>query len=314
MQKNLKQAAVVLTAVVAVLAASVVAAPSRGATGGNDSVFIYDRQSGTAVVGTMSAGTFTHVQTLNVGRGWTAAAASSDSLMLYKGGINSLIESGHFRNGVYVPVERRYGQARSFSHLTASCDSYLLYRSDGVYEAGTLSNGIATMTSTGSGVAPRSRLASSSCDTVRFVRLTNGDANHQGAVNELGILQGGTLTMTGTFEEQNASDEEKPAYTHLASTSEQQLVYAALDPQGYGFGVWNGAVGGGLGVDEGFAGGSFQGFSTHWDIVSGTADTLIFYDQASGQTATATLDMDGTFTQHNVYGWSAGWDLIAGGK
>lgn len=313
---TIRRAAAVLSMVAAVAAATVTMSPTRASTGGNDSVFIYDT-GGTAVIGTMTAGQFDHVQTLDVGAGWTHAAASSDSLMLYNRN-SGLIETGHLSGGIYSRATRRV-TGKGYTHLTASCNSYLLYKNwTGQREIGRLEDGVSTRVTSGSGFSTGWDLISASCDTIRFVKHTNGDPSRHGAINVLGVLWDGGFAQTMSYEDAEHSDATKPVFTGLAMTHDQQVIYTPNHPyyNAGGYARWNGAVHGSFGFDDepAFEGGSRNGLSDHWDLVSGTADTVIFYDATSGQTATATLDRDGTFTQQNVYGWSAGWDIIAGGK
>lgn len=284
-------AAALVVAVVATVLQVLGVSPVRA--GQDRTVFIYDN-GGLAVFGSLRDGEFIQLQTLNVGAGWTHAAASRDTLVLYNKN-TGYAKTGMVGGGMYWgDVKTRYVGA-GWTHLTASCDSFMLYqRSSGYRMEGRLQNGYLTETYYGPGFSAGWDLIDASCDTIHFRSGT--DSGWTAA----GRLVGGSFAQTASSGHGGSR-----TITHMTHTATSFLQLAAPE----GFGNWGPAVNGSSATAYGAA----WDFSRTWDIIAGTENTVLFYDKESGLAATSILTGP-NYAFSRTYGFSSGWDLIAGAK
>lgn len=251
----------------------------------NYSIFFY--QPGLAVTGTLKNGLFTQKKTFSTS-GWTDAAASRDTLLLYNTNTGKL-KTGTFRGGLFTQKAVKT-IAKGWTTVAASCDTVLFYkRSTGAAFTATLKGG-AMGTRTNYGFSPGWDLIDASCNTVTF--LANGSTSATG-VN--GWLKGGTFTQTGGFA--------VAPYTNLAHTDTSYLLYSSVSLSG----IW-GPSGGGT---EGLSG-SATGFST-WNLLAGTADSVLYYN-SNGTEARATLNNGVYSLVGGGADFSSGWTIIVGGR
>jgi hypothetical protein len=284
-------AAVVAIAVAATVMQTVGAARARA--GQDRTVFIYDN-SGLAVFGSLRDGEFIQLQTVNVGSGWTHAASSRDTLVMYNAN-TGYAKTGLVGGGMYWgDVKTRYVGA-GWTHLTASCDSFLLYqRSSGYRMEGRLQNGYLTETYYGPGFSQGWDLIDASCDTIHF--RSGGESGWTAA----GRLVGGSFTQTDSSGHGGSR-----TITHMTHTADSFVQLAKYER----FGNWGLASNG----SSATAYGASYDDASRWEILAGTENTMIFYDKDSGLAATALLT-GGHYAFSRTYGFSSGWDLIAGAK
>ena len=290
--KRARRIAAVLVVAVAATLVQVVGL-DRARAGQDRTLFIYDN-SGLAVFGSLRDGQFIQLQTVNVGTGWTHAASSRDTLMLYNKNTGA-VKTGLVGGGMYWGDVQNTNLGAGWTHLTASCDSFLLYhRPSGYRETGLLQNGYATPKVYGSGFSTGWDLIDASCDTIHFRKgASEGMTAH-------GRLVGGYFSQHGySYFGGNRT------ITHMTHTATSWLQLAKYD----GFGNWGPATGG----SDAIAYGAAFDFSTAWDILAGTENTVIFYDKESGAAATSIVS-GASYTFANSYGFSPGWDLMAGAK
>ncbi len=251
----------------------------------NYSIFFF--QPGLAVTGTLKNGVFTQKKTFSTS-GWTAAAASRDTLLLYNAHTGKL-KTGIFRGGVFTQKSART-MTKGWTTVTASCDTVLFYkRSTGAAFTATLKGGVMG-TRTNYGFSAGWDLIDASCNTAAL--LANGTTSATG-VN--GWLKGGKFTQTGGFA--------VAPYTNLAHTDTSYLLYSSVSLSG----IW-GPSGGGM---EGLSG-SASGFST-WNLVAGTADSVLFYN-SDGTEARVTLKNGVYVNIGSGADFSSGWRIIVGGR
>ena len=260
---------------------------------GNSSIFFYN--GSTAVTGTLHNGDFVQRSTFSLGA-FTHAAASRDSLLLYNANTGAA-QSGSLVNGLYVS-RANFTLEPGFTNLTASCDSYLLYRRGGYGVTGTLTGGRAIHRNTYTTFRGDWQRITSSCDTVLFWVDTAAVGPTGTSVRAWGTLVGGTFSQTGSqvFEGRNEA-------TNSAATADSMLLYQRTN----GVGAWF-RVGGGQ-----FSSSSATSGFAQWDMLAGTSDTVLFYNRATGAGAASTV-VGGTYSYKRSYSFSAGWTIIAGGK
>jgi hypothetical protein len=290
--KRARRIAAILIVAVAATVVQVVGL-DRARAGQDRTLFIYDN-GGLAVFGSLRDGQFIQLQTVDIGSGWTHAAASRDTLMLYNKN-TGYAKTGLVGGGMYWgDVKTRYVGA-GWTHLTASCDSFMLYqRSSGYYMQGRLQSGYATETYYGPGFSTGWDLIDASCDTIHFRKgATEGVTAH-------GRLVGGYFSQHGSSYFGGSR-----VITHMTHTTTSFLQLAKYES----FGNWGPATNG---TDATAYGAAFD-FSTSWDILAGTENTVIFYDKDSGLAATSYLS-GSQYAFSRTYGFSAGWDLMAGAK
>jgi len=251
----------------------------------NYSIFFF--RPGQTVTGTLHNGLFAQKKSFSTS-GWTAAAASRDTLALYNSKTGKL-KTGTFLNGVFTQKSVKTIDT-GWTTAAASCDTVLFYkRPSGAAFTATLKGGVMGKR-TNYGFSPGWDLIDASCNTATF--LANGSSSATG-VN--GHLKGGKFTQTGGFA--------VAPYTNLTHTDNSYLLYSSKNLNG----IW-GPSGGGT---EGLSG-SASDFST-WDLVAGTADSVLFY-RSNGTEARATLKNGVYALVGSGADFSSGWTIIVGGR
>jgi len=263
------------------------ASPANAATlTPNYSILIY--KPGLAVTGTLKNGIFTqrHSFTAN---GWTAAAVSRDTLLLYNANTGKL-KTGLFRGGTFTSKDVRTIR-KGWTTVAASCDTVLFYNgSSGAAFTAPLKGGFMG-TQTRYGFSSGWTFIDASCNTVTFLLV--GSSTSAG-VN--GLLKGGRFTQSpGSFG--------VATYTNLAHTDTSYFLYSSVR----GDAIW-GPSGHGT---EGLTGGS-TGFS-EWNIVAGSPDSLLFY-MSNGIEDRATLKRGDYASVGGGADFSSGWTIIVGGR
>jgi len=248
-----------------------------------------------AVTGTLKAGQFVQKHTITFNKHWDLAAASRTSLLLYNY-TTGAAQAGTFLNGTYVKLHT-YTLPTGYLDITASCDSLLMYRpSDGKAITATLVNGVlgTRHKSTISNIYDYDK-AAASCDTYMLVM-------HDPLESAItyGKLKAGSQTAMGDRVTSELDD------SLVAMTDSSYLVYSEDGP---GFSAQTGTAKNGQTISTS----TVPGFS-EFDTVAGTADTVLFYNSATGLEARATL-VNG---QYGYVGggsdFSSGWSVIVGAK
>ncbi|MCF3184011.1 hypothetical protein IPZ70_29300 [Streptomyces polychromogenes] len=266
--------------------------------GGNASIFFYRTGSGDAVTGTLDAGQWESHGEFHLPLGYTHAAASHDSLLLYNK-ITGAGEVGTFTNGEYTRT-RTYGDfPKGWTQVEASGDSVLFYNAQtGRAVSGTLQNGKYQQVRTYDGFKKGWVAMASSCDTLT-AEARPGSASFSWDASEYGTLEGGVYGHRSSLfmgEEEHLGQ--------LTATRDSVLSWAKAD--------------GKLALRAATAtnGWIFDfdpvGTTGLWEKVGRTADSLIFYK--SDGTASASTLVDGHYKSVGpLDDISPGWTLIEGG-
>jgi hypothetical protein len=245
-----------VTLLAAMLAIGAVA-PASAALTPNTSIIEY--RPGKAFFGTLSSGAYTATGTLST-TGWTDIAVSRDTLLLFRKSDGKL-QTALFRDGDFA-TKGSHTIRGGFTHVAASCDTALFYRPDtGAAMTARVSSGRIRLRSKRTFKMGRGfKLIEASCDTAILVKKGNGEGT---VVAKTGTLKEGAFTKVP-----NTQVFATP--TRIAATSDSFLWLDAPD----GTGFWGTAVNGTLTPVAGAS-----DFSTIWDIVAGSPDTLYFYDR-----------------------------------
>jgi hypothetical protein len=258
-----------MSAVVAVIALCLSAAPAAmasplaaSALSPSGSLLIY--LPGRAITATLKNGVYTQRSSF-VTRGWTAAAASRDSLAFYNR-ITGKLWIGTFRGGIFHAVETR-NVAKGFTRVVASCDTILLYKG---------STGLAvTATLTGGHLGARR-------STIVSAALTQLVASCDSTHGERGDPVIVERTLVGGRTEEGRTYFGGPLAAVVVATSDSFLT---LDTTaGNAHGIWARLIHGTKAAPIGEA----DGFGA-WDMMGGSADSILFYHRADGVTAISTL-------------------------
>jgi hypothetical protein len=307
-----------VVAVVVLVGLVLVAGPYRGARAAvpNKSLLFFRYNDGLVASGVLSGGTWTQRQTffMDKSRNFTHVAVSRDSVMFYSN-ITGEVESGYLKDGYYTPILRN-NLGAGYDILTASCDSYLLYRMETGHvsaraQTGYLYGGFAVANRYYDNPYPRWGSISASCDTVVFYSATTENRYGYGYESSGWLVDGQyveKMPVTGGYwtSSTNASVLPPP----LASTADSYFVYFGYDCDSScgnykgAWGVENGGSVGQTGLTNTFGG---------WQFFAGTADSIIGYSYKRGTAMTATL-VNGQYRYVRQYQFWPGWTAVAGGK
>ncbi|MFF4370257.1 hypothetical protein [Streptomyces sp. NPDC001594] len=295
---------------VATLAAAVVAVLSAGpatpasasvscfGSGGNASILFYRVDSGSAVTGTLSGGDWESNGEFHLPRGYTHAAASHDSLLLYNK-ITGAAEVGTFSYGEYARTRTYADFPKGWTQVEASGDSVIFYNAPtGRAVTGTLRDGKYQQVHTYDNFNKGWVAMAVSCDTL-LAEARPGSATFSWDGSEYGKLEGGAYSHTSSL----FLGEEKHL-GQLTATRDSVLSWAKAEGKlalraGEAANGWISQFGG-------------VGTVPLWEKVGRTADSLIFYN-SDGTASTATL-VDGDYKNVGpLDGISPGWTLIEGG-
>jgi hypothetical protein len=261
---------------------AMVAAPVQATLSPNTSLFLY--RPGHAITATLSGGVYTRKRSF-LTTGWTAAAASRDTLALYNANTGKL-KLGTFRNGIFTPT-RTTTTAKGYTAMTASCDTIMFYKSStGRAVTATLTGGhMGTKTAYGLGTGYQ--MMAASCDSVWMQAVV--------AAAEMGKLAGGSYSQTyvGTGSRLVAATDDSMLSLYSLSTTH---------------GEWSTFFGGHANCPCGDA----HGFGP-WDMIAGTSDSVLFYT-SDGTAARATLANAAYSYVGPGPNLAAGMTIIAGGK
>jgi len=269
--------------------------PATAAAAKNYSIFL--GMPGTMVFGTLDNGVFKQKSSVPTSKAWDLAAVSRTTLLLYNK-TTGATQTGTFTNGVYTK-KHTYTLTTGFDLATASCDTVMLYRrTDGKTVTATLTGGAlgkrhSTILDSG---LPLQNLTAS-CDTYIGAYQKADDLTQLYA----GTLTGGHQSPIDSLAEGNQR------LSLLVATSSSFLVYGP-DGSGGGSASYGTLKRGSITVT-----GHLGGFSA-WDKIAGTADSVLFYRSASGLEARVTLKQGVYANKGSGADFSAGWQVIAGGK
>ncbi|CAM5415540.1 hypothetical protein SLAVM298S_01448 [Streptomyces lavendulae subsp. lavendulae] len=288
------------TSAVAVLLAGPVTPASASAscfgTSGNTSILFYRTGSGSAVTGTLSAGHWESNGEFHLPRGYTHAAASHDSLLLYNK-ITGAGEVGTFTDGEYARTRTFGNFPTGWTQVEASGDSVLFYNGQtGHGITGTLRNGKYQQVRAYDDFKKGWVTMAGSCDTLTAAARP-GAATFSWDKSEYGTLEGGVYGRRGSLVGEDHLGQ-------LTATRDSVLSWAK--------------AGGKLDLRAGTATDGwvfhFRGVGTSdlWEKVGRTSDSLLFYK--SDGTASASKLVDGDYKSVGpLDDISPGWTLIEGG-
>jgi hypothetical protein len=254
----------------------------------NDSILFY--QAGRVMTGVLADGLLTHKHWYETAHAWTAVAVSRDTAMFYDSSSGD-IKTGVLRNGRFETKSRRT-IAAGYTDLAASCDTVILYdAATGAAATGRLVHGSLGSLTAYSFAAGWQRI-DASCDTVRLEKSTDATTDKI----RVGRLEGGAYHSTMTVT--------KRATYRLAHTKQGYLTLSR------GGDVWWGTSRNGQEARTGH-----RTDAAAWNIVAGTASTVLFYD-TDGYAQVATLK-NGTYRFLGVNSGPrvrSGWSIIEGGR
>jgi hypothetical protein len=285
----------------------------------NNTLLLY-KDSGAAVVGTMTAGRWQQTAVITLPAGYSHAAASRDSLLLYNRG-SGTGETGRFRDGQYARVKTYDDFGPGWHEVEASADSVLFYnKQKGHGVTGTLTNGkYERMQSSADFKVGWESIASSS-DTMFFTDswwkvpdeimagelsygfLKEGFYTHVGGVQ----LKDGVVFPGGRYDQFQGHG----GFGPMLGTKDSLFARTNLDPVEHTFLFTVArATGGSVGALQDV------GTAENWQKVGRTSDSLFFYkyDDVSTMAFAATLT-EGEYTNIGpVAGIGRGYSLIEGG-
>ncbi|MEV7525726.1 hypothetical protein [Streptomyces sp. NPDC091371] len=263
----------------------------------NSSIFFYKKGSGDAGTGTLKAGRWRYVSNFDLPSGYTHAAASRDSLLLYNAATGEG-ESGTFIGGEYSRVQTYDNFSTGWTHVEAAGDSVLFYNSgNGHGGTGTLVDGEYQHVRDYDNFSTGWASIAASCDTAVTTTARKGSAQSPKSNLGYGTLDGGVFTNVGN------RDGEVYLGT-LVATRDSVLAMAKTGAQ----------LQYRLTTAEDGSVGSFRktGTSGVWDLVGRTSDSLFFY-KYDGTAWTSKLSGGSYANVGPLNGVSSGWSIIEGG-
>ncbi|MFD0379555.1 hypothetical protein [Streptomyces sp. NPDC127112] len=272
------------------------ASESCPGTGGNTSIFFYQAGTGAAAAGYLSAGHWQSMGEFDLPSGYTHAAASHDSLLLYNQNTGAG-EVGTFTYGGYSRTRTYNDFPKGWTQVEASGDSVLFYDAHtGHGVTGTLRKGKYRQLGVYNDLHKDWVTMASSCDTLTAAAQP-GSAAYIWDKSLHATLEYGEYEQRGNYLGEDPLGQ-------LTATRDSVLSWAKS--------------GGKLVLQAGKA---TDGWVTHlspvgtttlWEKVGRTADSLIFYN-SDGTAATSTL-VDGHYKSVGpLDDISPGWTLIEGG-
>jgi hypothetical protein len=252
----------------------------------NGSIFFF--KPGHAMTGTLKNGVF-HRQRTFATTGWTAAAATRDSLALYNKATGKL-KIGTFRGGIFTAKHTRR-LLKGYTRLGSTCDSLMLYN-------GATGRAV-TATLTGGELGARSAYSLPLSANI-VVGACKGFYiwSNNGGEFARGTLEGGLWTQS------HRDTTGGSVIDRWAMTADSSLY---IRSSAGGAGEWDQVEDNGQLV----AGGSTDTFGA-WDIVAGTGNSVLFYIR-DGIVATGVLS-GGNYTYIGSQDFSVGWTIVAGGR
>ncbi|WP_407840776.1 hypothetical protein ACE1OC_37550 [Streptomyces sp. DSM 116496] len=301
MRKSLVAALATATSATAVLLVGPVtpataASPYCNQTTPSTSILFYKAGSGEAGTGTLSAGRWQYKSAFNLPAGYTHAAASRDSLVLYNTNTGAG-EVGTFTGGRYARTQSFDNFSTGWTFVEASGDSVIFYNGNtGHGVTGTLKNGAYRQGRVYDNFSKGWGTMAASCDTlVSAARHGAGDFPWSNV--GYGTLKGGVYTDTGSIPRDDFLG-------NLTATKDSVLSWARSGG-GLEFRVSKATDGSGIAFRQ-------IGTSGIWDKVGRTSDSLFFYKN-DGTAWTSTL-VNGTYANvGSLPQVSSGWTLIEGG-
>lgn len=308
MRKSL--VAALVTAVTAVLSVgpgtpATAASEFCAQTAPNSSMLFYRELTGAAVTGTLEAGRWQQKAALTLPDGYTSAAVSRDSLLLWDA-FSGKGESGTFTEGKYTRVKAFDDDALDGWHsVTASGDSVVLHKqfSDRVV-MGSLKNGVYQQVREYGDIGKDWWLVGSSCDTMVIVESTEETAGDFRLSLTYGTLQNGVYTQVGSRDEDTYLTDLVEENGDLIATKDSVMAFSETNTD-FVSKVGTATDGKVNALRDG-------GTSTPFETVSRTADSVIFY-KFDGVARTATLSGGQFAVVGPLAGMAKGWGIIAGG-
>lgn len=301
MRKSLVAALAAVTSATALLLAGPVTPPASASsycdgTTPSTSMLFYRADNGQAGTGTLSSGHWRQKATLGLPTGYTHAAASRDSLLLYNGNTGAG-EVGTFTNGQYTRTRTSTDFSTGWTFVEASGDSVIFYNANtGHGVTGTLKGGAYRQVRVYENVSSGWGTMAASCDTL-LAAARHGSVEFPWSNVGYGTLEGGVYTDTGRIARDDYLGRLIATKDSVLATSKSggRLEYRVSE-----------AVGGsGVSFDK-------IGASGIWNTVGRTGDSLFFY-KTDGTAWTSTL-VGGTYTNVGpLAAVSSGWTLIEGG-
>ncbi|MEU9374598.1 hypothetical protein AB0D94_12630 [Streptomyces sp. NPDC048255] len=309
MRKSL--VAALVTAVTAVLSVgpgtpATAASEFCARTAPNSSILFYRELTGAAVTGTLEAGRWQQKAALTLPDGYTSAAVSRDSLLLWDA-FSGKGESGTFTEGKYTRVKAFDDDALDGWHsVTASGDSVVLgeLSGDGVV-MGSLKNGVYQQVRDYGDIGEDWWLVGSSCDTMVIVESTEETAGDFRFSLTYGTLQNGVYTQVGSRDEDAYLSDLVAMNGDLIATKDSVMAAFSETKTEFVSKVGTATDGKVSALRDG-------GSSARFETVSRTADSVIFY-KAGGTARTATLSGGQFAAVGPLAGMAQGWGMIAGG-
>ncbi|WP_412078113.1 hypothetical protein ACLF6K_29360 [Streptomyces xanthophaeus] len=274
-------------------------------TAPNSSILFYRELTGAAVTGTLEAGRWQQKAALTLPDGYTSAAVSRDSLLLWDA-FSGKGESGTFTEGKYTRVKAFDDDALDGWHaVTASGDSVVMHKqfSDRVV-MGSLKNGVYQQVREYDDIGKDWWLVGSSCDTMVIVESTEETAGDFRFSLTYGTLQNGVYTQVGSREEDAYLTDLVEMNGDLIATKDSVMAFSETDTD-FVSKVGTATDGKVSALRDG-------GTSAWFETVSRTADSVIFY-KADGAARTATLSGGQFAAVGPLAGMAKGWGMIAGG-
>ncbi|KJY46163.1 MULTISPECIES: hypothetical protein [unclassified Streptomyces] len=300
MKKSLVAALATATSATAVLLAGP-ATPATAASAFCDrttpstSILFYKTGSGEAGTGTLSAGRWQYEGALDLPAGYTHAAASRDSLLLYDKNTGDA-EVGTFRDGQYNRTRTFEDFSTGWTFIEASGDSVIFYNGNsGHGVTGTLKNGAFRQVRAYDNFSTGWGTMAASCDTL-VAAARHGSSAPWSNVG-FGTLKNGVYRDTGSIPKDDYLGQ-------LTATQDSVLSLAKTGGQ-LEFRVSDATDGSGIDFRK-------IGTSGIWDKVGRTSDSLFFYKN-DGTAWTSTL-VNGDYANVGpLPDVSSGWSLIEGG-
>lgn len=258
----------------------------------NDSVLFYQPSVG-AVTGTIHNGAFTqNGGAFDIGTGWSAGAATRDTLVLLNAK-GHMMQLGTLTAGTFTPTTTVGIGGGNFSKITASCDTVLFY-DPGSGKVGTIQVAAGALDlrpghSHTYTLGKNFTSVNSSCNTVTFL-------NSKGT-GIIGTLKAGIFTKKGAIKTGIAN----PIVVH----TDTSFVRFSTSSHKIEWGTSNN------GVEKVTVGPAVE-VSTVTRL-AGTATSAVLYDGTTGMASTAEL-VNGVISNSQAQSFSAGWQIIVGGR
>ncbi|MEU6979233.1 MULTISPECIES: hypothetical protein [unclassified Streptomyces] len=301
MRKTLVAALATVTAATAVLLAGPATSEAAASafcdgTTPSTSMLFYRADNGQAGTGTLSSGHWQQKALFHLPTGYTHAAASRDSLLLYNKNTGAG-EVGTFGGGQYHRMRTYTDFSAGWTFVEASGDSVVFYDGNtGHGVTGTLKGGAYRQGRVYDDFSTGWRAMAASCDTL-LAAAGHGSGGSAWSNVGYGVLEGGVYTDTGSIP--------RTAYLGQLTATKDSVLSTARAGGQLEFRVSKATDGSDVSFDK-------IGASGIWDKVGRTSDSLFFYKN-DGTAWTSTL-VDGHYTNVGpLADVSSGWSLIEGG-